>query len=101
MMHTMSIMTKTNQIKVYKTPLRKCVATGEQLLKNDLIRVVRSKDGEVVVDPTGKKNGRGAYLKKSIDAVELAKKRKILNRAFGQVVDDEIYTQLVEYIQGE
>ena len=62
-----------------KVPLRKCVATGEQLPKKELIRIVKNKEGEVSVDPTGKKNGRGAYLKRSLDAIELAKKKKILN----------------------
>ena len=52
-----------------KVPLRKCVATGEQLPKKELIRIVRNKEGEVSVDPTGKKNGRGAYLKRSLDAI--------------------------------
>ncbi len=47
-----------------KVPLRKCVATGEQLPKKELIRVVKNKEGQVFVDPTGKMNGRGAYLKK-------------------------------------
>lgn len=97
----MNTMTKNNQIKVYKTPLRKCVATGEQLPKNDLIRIVKCKDGEVSVDLTGKKNGRGAYLKKSVEAVELAKKRKILNRSFSQEIDESVYQCLLEYIQGE
>ena len=50
-----------------KVPLRKCVATGEQLPKKELIRIVRNKEGEVSVDPTGKKNGRGAYLKRSLE----------------------------------
>ena len=57
-----------------KVPLRKCVATGEQLPKKELIRIVKNKEGEVSVDPTGKKNGRGAYLKRSLEAIELAKK---------------------------
>lgn len=58
-----------------KVPLRKCVATGEQLPKKELIRIVKNKEGEVSVDPTGKKNGRGAYLKRSLDAIELAKRK--------------------------
>lgn len=58
-----------------KVPLRKCVATGEQLPKKELIRIVKNKEGEVSVDPTGKKNGRGAYLKRSLDAIELAKEK--------------------------
>ena len=55
-----------------KIPLRKCLATNEQLPKKELIRVVRNKECQVFVDPTGKMNGRGAYLKKSIEAIEIA-----------------------------
>ena len=61
-----------------KIPMRKCLATGEILPKKELIRVVRSKEGEIFVDPTGKKNGRGAYLKRSNDAIELAKKNLVI-----------------------
>ena len=53
-----------------KVPLRKCVVTGEQLPKKELIRVVRNKEGEVFIDPTGKMNGRGAYLKLSHEVIE-------------------------------
>ncbi len=63
-----------------KIPLRKCVATGEMLPKKAMIRVVRSKEGEVSVDSTGKKSGRGAYVSKSEEAVELARKKNILER---------------------
>ena len=49
-----------------KIPLRKCLATNEQLPKKELIRVVRNKEGQVFVDATGKMNGRGAYLKRSL-----------------------------------
>ena len=60
-----------------KIPLRKCVATQEQLPKKELIRVVRNKEGEVFDDPTGKMNGRGAYLKRSLEANELAQKKGV------------------------
>lgn len=63
-----------------KIPLRKCVATGEMLPKKSMIRVVRSKEGEVTVDITGKKSGRGAYVSKTEDAVEMARKKNILDR---------------------
>ena len=53
-----------------KIPMRKCVATGESLPKKELIRIVRTPDGNVEIDETGKKNGRGAYLKRSIEALE-------------------------------
>ena len=53
-----------------KIPLRKCVATGEMFPKKEMIRIVRSKEGEVSVDLTGKKSGRGAYVSKSEEAVK-------------------------------
>lgn len=79
-----------------KIPMRKCVATQENLPKKELIRIVRTPDQEVVIDVTGKTNGRGAYLKKSADAVRLAKKSKALDRALETKVPDEIYEQLLE-----
>lgn len=80
-----------------KIPLRRCVATGEQLPKKELIRVVKNKEGDVFVDPTGKQNGRGAYLKKSEEAIVLAKKKGVLNRTLGIEVPDEIYEELLKY----
>ena len=59
-----------------KIPMRKCVATGEQCPKKELLRIVRTPDGSVCVDTPGKANGRGAYLKKSMEALEQAKKKK-------------------------
>ncbi len=82
-----------------KVPLRKCVATNEQLPKKELIRVVKNNAGEVFVDPTGKKNGRGAYLKRSSEAIELAKKNGALKRALGIDIPDEIYEELKTYVQ--
>jgi len=77
-----------------KVPLRKCVATQEQLPKKELIRIVRTPEKQVIVDESGKANGRGAYLKKSIDAIDIAQKKKILNRALNVEVADEIYDEL-------
>ena len=82
-----------------KIPVRKCVAPQEQLPKKELIRVVRSKEGELSVDPTGKKNGRGAYLKRSHDAIELAKKKGALKRALEvEEIPDSIYEELKTYV---
>ena len=61
-----------------KVPMRKCVVTGEILEKKQLIRVVRNKEGEVFIDPTGKMNGRGAYLKKDLDVIKKCQKNKTL-----------------------
>ncbi|MGM9944386.1 MAG: RNase P modulator RnpM [Lysinibacillus sp.] len=84
-----------------KIPLRKCVATGEMLPKKAMIRVVRSKEGEVSVDSTGKKSGRGAYVSKSEEAVELARKKNILERQLEAKIPDEIYEELITLIRRE
>lgn len=84
-----------------KIPLRKCVATGEMLPKKAMIRVVRSKEGEVSVDATGKKSGRGAYVSKSEEAVELARKKNILERQLEAKIPAEIYEELITLIRRE
>ena len=84
-----------------KIPLRKCVATGEMLPKKSMIRVVRSKEGEVSVDVTGKKSGRGAYVSKSEEAVEIARKKNILDRQLDAKVPDEVYEELLTLIRRE
>ena len=81
-----------------KIPLRKCLATGEQLPKKELIRVVRNKEGEVHVDPTGKMNGRGAYLKRDRKAFEIAKKKKVLARALQVEIPDQIFEKLKKFV---
>ena len=81
-----------------KIPLRKCVVTQEQLPKKELIRVVKNKEGEVFVDPTGKKNGRGAYLKKDAEVIALAKKKGTLNKVLDIEVPDTIYEELLKYV---
>ena len=82
-----------------KVPLRKCVATGEQLPKKELIRVVKNKEGQVFVDPTGKMNGRGAYLKKSLEAIGIAQKKAILKRSLEIDIPNEIYEELKSYVK--
>lgn len=77
-----------------KIPMRKCVATGESLPKKELIRIVRTPDGNVEIDETGKKNGRGAYLKRSIEALEVAKKKKDLARSLECEIPQELYEEL-------
>ena len=84
-----------------KIPLRKCVATGEMLPKKEMIRVVRSKEGELFVDLTGKKSGRGAYVSKSEDAIDLARKKKVLDKQLEVKVPDEIYEELVRTVRRE
>ena len=80
--------------KMKKIPLRSCIVTKEQLPKYELIRVVRTTDGEVKIDLTSKLNGRGAYIKKDISVIEEAEKKKILNRHLNVDVKEEIYEEL-------
>ncbi len=79
-----------------KIPLRKCVATQEQLPKKELARIVRTPEGNVIYDVSGRANGRGAYLKKSKEAVLLAKKRNALGKALDVSVPDSLYDELLE-----
>ncbi len=88
-------------VRKRKVPMRKCVATGEMRPKKELIRIVRSKEGDVSVDPTGKKSGRGAYLLKDEEAILLAKKKNILKNHLEADIDDSIYDELLELVGKE
>lgn len=81
--------------------MRRCIATMESLPKKELIRIVRTPTLQVVIDESGRMNGRGAYLKRSVDAIELAKKKKALPRALECDVPEEIYEQLKEKFVNE
>lgn len=81
-----------------KIPLRTCIVSKEKLPKQELIRVVRTPNNEVIVDLSGKANGRGAYLKKDLDVIEKAKKTGVLNRHLEVNVPDTIYDELKKYI---
>ncbi|UVI32540.1 RNase P modulator RnpM [Paenibacillus spongiae] len=77
-----------------KIPLRKCVACQQMMPKKQLIRIVRTPDEAILIDLTGKKAGRGAYLCGKVECFKLAKKTKALDRALKQPVGAEIYDQL-------
>lgn len=81
-----------------KVPLRSCVVTHEKCEKKELIRVVRTPEGNIIIDETGKSNGKGAYLKKSIEVIEKAKKSKALDRALDKDIPNEIYDELIKII---
>jgi predicted RNA-binding protein YlxR (DUF448 family) len=81
-----------------KIPMRTCLITGEKLEKKDLIRVVRTPESNVIVDTTGKANGRGAYLKKDKEVIEKARKTKALERHLEITIPNEIYDELLEKI---
>ena len=81
-----------------KIPLRRCVVTKEQLPKADLLRIVKNKENEVFVDLTGKANGRGAYIKKDIEVLEMAKKKKTLDRTLEITINEEVYEEIKNII---
>ena len=77
-----------------KIPMRQCLGCREMFPKRELIRVVRSPEGEVSLDPMGKKPGRGAYVCRCLDCMKKARKSKALERAFGSGVGEEVYAAL-------
>jgi len=81
-------------------PHRKCVATNQILPKSDLIRIVRF-NGQVVIDLTGHHKGRGAYIKKDINALEKAIMRKALQRHLEVTIDESIFIQLRQIINDQ
>ncbi|EGL81944.1 protein of unknown function DUF448 [Caldalkalibacillus thermarum TA2.A1] len=82
-----------------KIPLRKCVACEEMMPKKSLIRVVRTPEHEVKLDPTGKASGRGAYICASPSCFQLARKKNALDRSLKVKVSDEIYDLLEQQVQ--
>lgn len=82
-----------------KIPQRTCLVTREKLDKKDLIRIVRTPEQNVIIDETGKANGRGAYLKKDIEVIEKAKKNKALEKALNVEIPNEIFDKLKELIK--
>ena len=85
-------------MKIKKVPMRSCVVTHEKCEKKDLIRVVRTNESEVLVDLTGKMNGRGAYIKKDIDVLKKAQKSKALDKHLEVEVPLSIYEELENII---
>ena len=85
--------------KVKKIPQRKCIACQERDSKKGLMRIVKNKEGEIFLDPTGKANGRGAYVCKSSECLKKAIKSKALNRAFKMEVPNEVYEHLLAELE--
>ncbi len=77
-----------------KIPLRQCIGCGEMKGKKEMLRVLKTTEGPIVLDITGKKNGRGAYLCKSVECLKRAKKNKGLERSFKMSIPDEVYEDL-------
>ncbi|MCI6899131.1 MAG: YlxR family protein [Bacilli bacterium] len=86
-------------MKVKKIPLRTCIITKEKLPKRELLRIVRTPEGNVVPDETGKINGHGAYIKKDIAVLEKAKKSKVLDRKLECNIEDSVYEEIRKIIE--
>ena len=86
-------------MKVRKIPERTCVVTREKYPKMELLRIVKTPEGNIEVDLTGKKNGRGAYIKKDLEVLELAKKNKALEKHLEIKIEDNIYDELKKIIE--
>lgn len=82
-----------------KVPMRKCVGCGEMKHKKDLIRVIKTPEEELVLDSTGRKNGRGAYICASMECFLQAKKNKGLERSLKMAIPEVIYEELQKEMQ--
>lgn len=81
-------------MKTKKIPMRMCIGCGEMKPKKELIRVVKSKEGEISLDLTGKKSGRGAYICKDLKCFKQARKSRRIERSFSCQISEEIYDGL-------
>ncbi|MCI8564397.1 MAG: YlxR family protein [Lachnospiraceae bacterium] len=79
---------------VKKVPLRQCTGCNERREKKELIRIIRTPEEEIVVDFTGKKNGRGAYICNSVECLRLARKKKSLERSLNTAIPEQVYQEL-------
>lgn len=77
-----------------KAPTRQCIGCQTSKAKKDLVRIVKQKDGTILFDPSGKLNGRGAYICNSLECLDKAIKSKGLNRAFKMEISDDVYEQV-------
>ena len=82
-----------------KIPSRQCVGCREAGAKRDLIRVIRTPQGQVILDPTGRMNGRGAYLCRHVECLRKARRSRGLERSLKVTIPDEIYDRLEEELR--
>ena len=87
-------------MKKRKIPTRRCILTNEMFPKKDLLRIVKNKEGEISVDPTGKKAGRGAYVVTDLEVVKAAQEKKQLEKFFSTSpeVMEPIYNEVIRLI---
>lgn len=88
-------------MKTKKIPMRMCLGCSEMKPKKELVRVVKSKEGEISLDLTGKKAGRGAYICRSAECLEKARKARRFEKSFSCKIDDEIYESMKGELNSE
>lgn len=86
-------------MKVKKIPMRSCVVTQERLPKMELLRIVKTPEGEIKADLTGKLNGRGAYIKKDEETLDKAIKSRALERHLESSINSEVYEEIRNIIK--
>lgn len=79
-----------------KIPLRKCTGCGEMKPKKELVRVVKTPEDEILIDLTGRKNGRGAYICRDVECLKKARKSKRIEKSFQCSIPDEVYDKMEE-----
>ena len=89
------------QQKQKKIPMRTCIGCGTEKPKKELVRVVRDPEGQLSVDLTGKKNGRGAYICHDTECLKKAKKGRRLEKSFSMQIPDEVYAELMRGIAAD
>ncbi len=91
-------MATNNQSVVKKVPVRRCVGCSEHFPKSELVRVLRTPEGEIVLDLTGKKSGRGAYICREAACLKKARKSRRIESSLECSIPDEIYDRMEEEI---
>lgn len=86
-------------MKMKKIPMRMCLGCGEMKPKKELVRVVKPKEGDISLDLTGKKAGRGAYICRSAECLAKARKARRLEKSFSCKISDEIYDSMEEELK--
>lgn len=86
-------------MKQKKVPLRKCVVTNEMKPKKEMVRIVKDKEGGITIDPSGRQNGRGAYISLDPAILDKAREERALDRSLGITLSEEFYDELSEYIK--
>lgn len=82
-----------------KTPMRRCIVSKEMKPKDNLFRIVRTPEGDVLYDPTGKKSGRGTYLSKNKEIIQRAQGQNILQKQLKTAVDHSVYDELLAILE--